>query len=223
MKQKSGTINRKAKKLYAFLVRFDVFKSVLWRLRLRLPRQASFHICPNSIVEIDKQACFKLFGELVVNDTWFETRTRRYASEFRLDKGARCICEGDFKLYQGASVYVGPDASLILHGGGSFLNTNSTLNCFHHIEIGIGCAISDNVTISDSDSHIIDGNREAMNAPVIIEDYVWIGKNVTVLKGVTIGSGAVVGAGAVVTKDVPEHTIVAGNPAKPIRKIDSWK
>ena len=46
-----------------------------------------------------------------------------------------------------------------------------------------------------------------------------IGSNATILCGVTIGEGAIVGAGSVVTHDVPDWTIVAGNPAKNIRKI----
>lgn len=49
----------------------------------------------------------------------------------------------------------------------------------------------------------------------------WIGGNVVVLPGVSIGRGAVVGAGSVVTKNVPDFTVVAGNPAKVIRKIES--
>jgi acetyltransferase-like isoleucine patch superfamily enzyme len=46
-----------------------------------------------------------------------------------------------------------------------------------------------------------------------------IGSSVTILCGVTVGEGAVVGAGSVVLKDVPPQTIVAGNPAKVIRKV----
>ena len=46
-----------------------------------------------------------------------------------------------------------------------------------------------------------------------------IGSNATILCGVTVGEGAIVGAGSVVTKDVPARTIVAGNPAKIVRKI----
>lgn len=52
----------------------------------------------------------------------------------------------------------------------------------------------------------------------VIGDDVWIGHQAIILPAVTIGAGAIIGAGSVVTKDVPPYTIVAGNPAKPIRK-----
>ena len=54
--------------------------------------------------------------------------------------------------------------------------------------------------------------------PVVIGNDVWIGARVIILPGVHIGDGAVIGAGSVVTKDVEPYCIVAGNPAKLIRK-----
>ncbi len=48
-----------------------------------------------------------------------------------------------------------------------------------------------------------------------------IGSNTTVLAGLEIGAGAIVGAGAVVTRDVPAHSIVVGNPARPVRQADA--
>ena len=53
---------------------------------------------------------------------------------------------------------------------------------------------------------------------VIIGNNVWVGANCTILKGVSIGNGAIIAAGAVVTGDVPEYTIVAGVPARVIKK-----
>ncbi len=55
---------------------------------------------------------------------------------------------------------------------------------------------------------------------IVIEDKVWIGINSTILPGVHIGYGAIVGAGSVVTKDVEPMTVVAGNPARFIKKIE---
>ena len=52
----------------------------------------------------------------------------------------------------------------------------------------------------------------------VIGSDVWIASNVIILRGIEIGHGAVIGAGAVVTKDVPPYTVVAGVPAKPMKK-----
>ncbi len=54
-------------------------------------------------------------------------------------------------------------------------------------------------------------------APVIIDDDVWIGRRVMIMPGVTINKGAVIAAGAVVTKDVPPYALVGGVPAKVIK------
>lgn len=55
--------------------------------------------------------------------------------------------------------------------------------------------------------------------PIVIEDKAWIGFDSTILKGVTIGEGSVVGAKSVVTRNVDPYTVVAGNPAKVVRKL----
>ena len=57
-------------------------------------------------------------------------------------------------------------------------------------------------------------------APVTIKTGAWIGAGCIILAGITIGENAVVGAGSVVTKDVEPYTVVAGNPAKLIRKLE---
>jgi acetyltransferase-like isoleucine patch superfamily enzyme len=57
--------------------------------------------------------------------------------------------------------------------------------------------------------------------PTLVKKGASIGSGATILANVTIGENAIVGAGSVVTSDVPPDTIVAGNPAKPIRRIDN--
>jgi acetyltransferase-like isoleucine patch superfamily enzyme len=56
--------------------------------------------------------------------------------------------------------------------------------------------------------------------PTLVRRGASIGSSATILCGVTIGEGAVVGAGAVVTKDVEPYTVVAGNPARVLRRLD---
>lgn len=59
---------------------------------------------------------------------------------------------------------------------------------------------------------------EGLDKDVIVESDVWIGRNVTLLPGVTIGRGCTVAASAVVTKSMPPYCVIAGIPAKPIKK-----
>lgn len=97
------------------------------------------------------------------------------------------------------------------------------------VRIGKDVLIAGRVFITDHD-HVLDHPvfppskcRDSHAEPVVIEDGVWLGEGCIILKGVTIGERAVVGANAVVTKNVPPFTIVAGVPAKEIRKIQMHK
>jgi acetyltransferase-like isoleucine patch superfamily enzyme len=197
-----------------------LFPHFYWS-HIHFKKSGIVNINSNSIISISPTSNFEISdeGSLSVNSSWFKGKMRRNISEFRLDDYSTLVCNGHFQLYQGASVYIAPNAKLILKGD-CIMNTNSTINCFHYIEIFDDCAIADNVTISDSDNHSINGSK--LVAPIIIEDHVWIGKNAIILKGVTIGQGAMVAAGAVVTKNVPAHCLVAGVPAKVIKENIEW-
>jgi UDP-2-acetamido-3-amino-2,3-dideoxy-glucuronate N-acetyltransferase len=59
--------------------------------------------------------------------------------------------------------------------------------------------------------------------PTLVKRGASIGSGATILCGITIGEGALIGAGSMVTKDVPPHTLVAGNPARILRKLDQPK
>jgi acetyltransferase-like isoleucine patch superfamily enzyme len=63
--------------------------------------------------------------------------------------------------------------------------------------------------------------RHAPARPIHIGRNVWVGFDCIVLPGVTIGDGSVIGARSVVTRDVPPYTLVAGNPAREIRRIEN--
>ncbi len=88
--------------------------------------------------------------------------------------------------------------------------------------IADNCMIASEAYITDSDWHDI-YNRVAIgqSVPVHIEENVWIGDRATICKGVRIGRNSIIGAGAVVTKDVPENSIAAGNPARIVKSLDT--
>lgn len=87
-----------------------------------------------------------------------------------------------------------------------------------------GIIIDDGALIA-ANVQLISNNHDLYDRNVIICKLIhigknaWIGAGATILPGVSVGENAVVGAGSVVTKDVPANTIVAGNPARIIRKI----
>jgi lipopolysaccharide O-acetyltransferase len=92
--------------------------------------------------------------------------------------------------------------------------------------IGDDTLIAQNVTII-SHNHGVDPISEVKyhsqilsSKPILIGSNVWIGQNAIILPGVTIGDTSIVAAGSVVTKNVETLTIVAGNPAKPIKRFN---
>jgi acetyltransferase-like isoleucine patch superfamily enzyme len=97
------------------------------------------------------------------------------------------------------------------------------------ISIGKHVLIANHVLINGYDGHPLDPVRRAAGerpgpegyGAIRIGDYAWIGSKATILKNVTIGRGAVVASGAVVTRNVPDLTVVAGNPAREIKKIEA--
>jgi acetyltransferase-like isoleucine patch superfamily enzyme len=99
-----------------------------------------------------------------------------------------------------------------------FFNNGVFISCVHEITIGDDVAIANYAYLTDSDSHGVEG-RKVREAPITIGNGAWIGAKAIILPGVTIGSRALVAAGAVVTRDVPDDTLVGGNPARIIREL----
>lgn len=101
------------------------------------------------------------------------------------------------------------------------------------VKFGDGCLLASHIFISDtshgqyklldksSSPEVAPDERPLYSESVWIGDNVWIGENVVILPGVTIASGSILGANSVITKNVPEKSIVVGNPAKIIKRYDT--
>jgi acetyltransferase-like isoleucine patch superfamily enzyme len=118
--------------------------------------------------------------------------------------------EGDIKLEAGANI---GSYCRIATQSGIRIGESTLVGAYTYIGPG-------NHVIDSSDpTPMIARGMEKLGG-VDIGANVWIGAKATILDGVKIGDGAVIGAHSLVREDVPPHTIVAGTPAKVIRKIE---
>lgn len=132
--------------------------------------------------------------------------------------------KGNCTMTTGTVVFVAKQAALTV-GRNVHVISDTRILAYADIEIGDDCIIGWESQIMSGDGHAVYRGGEWVNQPepVKIGDQVWIGSRATILKGVTIGAGSVIGANAVVTGDVPEHCVVAGNPARVVAKDVTWR
>ncbi|MBT9097488.1 acyltransferase [Methylovulum psychrotolerans] len=119
----------------------------------------------------------------------------------------------------GSTITIGPDCTF---QGLVRLSSHEASS----ITIGADCMFSSDITASTSDVHaIFDADNVRINPaqPIVIGDHVWVGNGVKLLKGATVGSGSVIGMSSLVTRgQYPENCIIAGTPARVVRKDIHW-
>src|SRR3989344_7045396 len=128
---------------------------------------------------------------------------------------------GGVKIGKGSTFHMGArfyNPHNIKIGKDTIVGEKAVLDGRDLLIIGDHVDIASEVMIYNSEHDVNDPSFKAVNAPVEIGDYVFIGPRAIILPGVKIGRGAVIAAGAVVTKDVDEFMIVGGVPAKIIGK-----
>jgi acetyltransferase-like isoleucine patch superfamily enzyme len=121
--------------------------------------------------------------------------------EFALVHGARIICDSEVEI-----------------GDYSLISWNVVLMDSYRIPFDQAERRRELERVTTRRPRYLEGGGPAR--PVRIGRNVWIGFDACILPGVTIGEGSVVGARSVVAEDVPEYTIVAGNPARVVRNLD---
>lgn len=150
------------------------------------------------------------------------------------------ICIGDRTWFEGTlNLFPHNIDCTFTIGTDSYVGDGTRIWCAKKIAIGNRVLIAHNVDIFDTTTHPIDKRlryeheivlkthgmpkekyETIEEASVVIEDDVWVGCNAIILKGVRIGEGAIVAAGSVVVKDVPPNTMVAGNPARIVKRLE---
>jgi len=128
--------------------------------------------------------------------------------------GGDSVCvEPPFRCDYGTNIYLGKKV---------YLNFDCVILDVCEVRIGNHVFIAPGVHLYTA-THPLEAElrrTQEFGKPVTIGNDVWLGGKSIVCPGVTIGDRSVIGAGSVVTKDVPAGVVVAGNPAKVIRRID---
>jgi len=137
----------------------------------------------------------------------------------RLEIGAHTLLEPGVWITMSGSAHV-------RIGSGTFLNMGVMVAAERLVEIGDHCMLANGCFVSDA-GHRYDDPKKPITwqgfetkGPTRIGDNCWLGANVVVTSGVNIGERCVIGANSVVTKDIEPFSIVAGAPARVLRKIE---
>ena len=162
---------------------------------------------------------FKLLGK---GGAYFKPRyIKVFGKNVSIDDYPTLIGAPDAYI-QFTSWNIGDNKGVINIGKYCLITPGVRIMAAERIEIGDACMIAHGAYLSDADWHGIYDRAEPVGKtkPIVLKDNVWIGDSAIICKGVTIGKNSIIGAGAVVTKDVPENSIYAGNPAKLVKKLD---
>ena len=120
-----------------------------------------------------------------------------------------------------------PDRGVTVHiGDGAYIGHLLRLTAVGGVHIGNEAMLADRVYVSDT-NHLYEDVTQPIKRQglrdgrqVVIDDGAWIGIGAVIVGAVRIGRNAVVGANAVVTSDVDDRTVVAGNPARVVRRYE---
>lgn len=158
-----------------------------------------------------------------------------WGARSRLEPSAKLVCP--YLIHVAERVYIcehawfnakddrGDGKPTLKIGRGTYIGRFVHINAWRDVVIENDVLIADRVFISDADHNYEDTTSpirlqgDRFKAPVLLREGCWLGIGAVVLPGITIGKNAIVASNSVVTKDVPDHTVVAGIPAKEIKKL----
>ncbi|WP_248922239.1 DapH/DapD/GlmU-related protein [Olsenella intestinalis] len=174
-------------------------------------------------------------GEFLGNCVYLAYTKLRFPGA-RLVRLPFCLRGGKARLRYGRGLTVGYGCRFDLAGEGVVLEIgegckmNDRVHIVAHESVRIGDSVlmASNIFISDtshgsftedaSSPDVAPDDRPLVTKPTAIGNNVWIGEGVCIMPGVEVGDGCTIGANSVVTKSVPANTVVAGAPARAIRR-----
>ena len=224
-----NNVRKKKTPFYTFV--YNSYKGIL-NIEVKLPKLIMIFL---SFERIFRKMIWMFLKNKFYCEPLLKYKCSRVGKKLKTDGDIPLII-GNGKIIIGDNVKIGNRGAWILSpnlyecpeliiGNNTTINYMTQISVENRVEIGNNCVIAGESAIFDNNSHGLHykNNRKMTKkdvAPIKIEDHVWIGMKSVIFKGVTIGKGSVVAACSVVTKDVPPMTLVGGNPASVIKKIE---
>ncbi|RFU33824.1 hypothetical protein B7463_g2495, partial [Scytalidium lignicola] len=181
-------------------------------------RQRCHHACNhfNNAQEAPRRELVRLWKDIIDDQSPLPPPAATADEDNELFKDFPWV-DGPIHIDYGTNLHIGHDV---------YINFNATFIDTMTIHIGSRTLIGPNCCFFSGTHPLDPAVRNGTSGPeygkeIWVGEDCWFGGNVIVLPGVRIGRGVVIGAGSVVTKDVPPFTVVAGNPAKFLRNIES--
>ncbi len=201
-------------RLFFYIKRISIYKSLWYSLRhksvilvsssVRIVKKksAKIHFCKKSIVTIGLEYDSTIEPVNIV-----------------LEDNAELIFNGKCSIKKGVQISLGKNAIMSL-GDKTYINERSKIIIYEMCRIGNECAISWDVTITDSDVHKLD--ERCNKQEVVIGDNVWIGFGSSIIKGSYVGNGSVVAACSLINNKFDDYCLIAGVPAKIKKRNIKW-
>ena len=195
----------KYKKLLFFILKSSILKSVYYSIKynglLLVSRKVKIKTQKNSRIIIAKK-------KLIVIGLEYDSTTEKV--HLVLSENSKLEFLGSANIKKGVQITLGENASLQI-GDQTFINERSKIIIYNKCYIGSNCAISWDVTITDSDVHTVNWNKPI--GEVFIGNHVWIGFGSSIIKDSFISDGCIVAAHSLVKNKFSTKSLIAGIPA----------
>lgn len=160
------------------------------------------------------------FGVKVLGNTFIHP-----SSVIKKSKGSHIVFAPDLILSSNTYIECQKDAILEISEG-CVLNSNSRIQSYNSIKIGKKVIIGPFAYLCDFMHNYEDTSKAIKDqgcrskGEIVIGDGTWVGASATILAPVTIGKGCVIGANSLINKDIPDFSVVVGNPARIVKQYD---
>lgn len=201
------------------IIKFLYYNTLCKEVNAKWSKGAVLYPTPSATIELQKGAKLNLDGPIIVGTK--KLKHTKAEARFLVESNGTLNVKTSFRIFCGSDVEVFKGATMNVDDVG--MNYGCTIICGQRIDFEGYVALGREVSIRDTNAHIVAMDGYKVTRPVKIEPHVWLCSGCTINPGVKIHTGAIVSAGSFVASNIPAHCLVSGNPAKIVARDIAWK